>query len=313
MARVVRDGADDALHLGHVAVTDDAGDLVVAYGDPTVVIYPRSAVKPFQAAASLQLIGRRIPADEVAVMAASHVGSRRHQAAVLRVLDRAGLSPAALRCPPALPVDDATLRDRPEPTRLAHNCSGKHAGFLLATVAAGADPAQHLAERAVVQQTVRTWLRACCGGLRGPGVDGCGAPAWRMPLQALARGFARLSAADGALGAVAAAMRGHPDLVGGAGTVDTELMHAEPAVIAKRGAEGVLAMAVGTRTQPLGVAIKISDGAARAVGPVAAALIERLGLRGAAAVRSPAVFGGGAPHGAVEISGDLDAVLAALG
>lgn len=312
VVRVVRDGADDAVHSGHVAITDGSGAVIAAHGDPSVVIYPRSAVKPFQAAASLHLIAQRLPSAETAVMAASHVGGHPQQDAVRRLLARAQLTPGALRCPPALPVDAGMLGRHLEPTPLAHNCSGKHAGFLLASVAVGADPRQHLRPDAPVQQMVRTWLHDCCGTLLGPGVDGCGAPAWRVSLGALARGFAHLVSAAGPLATVAAAMRGHPDLVGGDGIVDTELMRAEPAIIAKRGAEGVLAMVISNRADPIGVAIKVSDGAARALGPIAVAVLDRLGLRGAASVATPVVLGGGEPRGAVEISADLDAALADL-
>lgn len=314
--QVVRDGAIDALHAGHVAVVDPAGRVRAAHGDPSVTCYPRSAVKPFQAAAALTLCDTlRPPSDEVAIMTASHVGARVHQAAVTRVLDRAGLTPGALRCPEALPVDPAMLRQHPPPTRLAHNCSGKHAGFLLADVAAGGDPARYLALDAPVQMAVRTWLGDVSGvDPAGPGVDGCGAPAWRLPLAALGRGFAVLAAADDVvLASVADAMRTHPGLVGGDGVVDTVLMRAERRLLAKRGAEGVLGIAVRSDAGPLGVAIKVSDGAVRAMGPVAVAVVERLGLHGATGLRRPPVLGGGTEHGGVEVTTTLVEALAALG
>lgn len=314
--QVVRDGAIDALHAGHVAVVDPMGRVLAAHGDPSVACYPRSALKPFQAAATLASCGTvRPPSDEIAIMTASHVGARVHQAAVTRVLDRAGVTPGALRCPAALPTDPAMLRQQPPPTRLAHNCSGKHAGFLLAEVAGGGDTTRYLAQDALVQMAVRAWLRDVCGAEpAGPGVDGCGAPAWRLPLSAVARGYAELAAAEGAvLAVVAEAMRTHPDLVGGDGVVDTVLMHAERRLVAKRGAEGVLGIAVRGDTGPLGVAIKVSDGAARAVGPVAVAVVERLGLRGAARLRRPPVLGGEAEHGGIEVTTALTATLTTLG
>ena len=314
--QVVRDGAIDALHAGHVVVVDPTGRVLAAHGDPSVVCYPRSAVKPFQAAAALTLCGvARPPSDEIAIMTASHVGARVQQAAVIRVLDRAGMTPGALRCPVALPVDPAQLRQHPAPTRLAHNCSGKHAGFLLATVARWDDPARYLAQDAPVQVAVRARLRDASGAdPAGPGVDGCGAPAWRLPLVALGRGFARLAAADDdVLAVVAEAMRTHPELIGGEGVVDTVLMRAEGRLVAKRGAEGVLGIALRGPAGPLGVAIKISDGGPRAVGPVAVAVVERLGLRGAPALRRPPVLGGEAEHGGIEVTSGLKDALATLG
>lgn len=287
--------------------------MVAGHGDPSVVIYPRSALKPFQAATVLRLLGEQLPTDEIAIMAASHTGTRTHQAVVVRVLDRAGLTPRALGCPPALPTDATALLERPEPTPLAHNCSGKHAGFLLATVAVGVEPEDYLHQDHPVQQAVWSQLRAAADAQpSGPGVDGCGAPAWRVPLVALARAFATVAVDDADLGVVAVAMRTHPSLIAGHDVVDTELMRAEPAIVAKRGAEGTLAFMAPSPSGPLGVAIKVSDGAMRAVGPVAVAILERLGLRGAPALRRPVVLGGTVAHGAVEVAPELERSLADL-
>lgn len=289
------------------------GRIVAVHGHPTVVTYPRSALKPFQAAAVLGMAGTRPAIDELAIMAASHVGTPAHQAAVVRLLDRAGLTAGALRCPPALPTDAAALRERPTATRLAHNCSGKHAGFLLAAVGAGASLDEYLHPEHPVQQAVRTRLRAVSAvDPQGPGVDGCGAPAWRLPLQALARAFMALAGGDAEVSAVATAMRTHPVLVGGPEIVDTELMQAEPTIVAKRGAEGTLACVVPPPVGPMGIAIKVSDGASRALGPVAVAILERLGLRGAPELRRPEVLGGGARHGALEVTDELERALADL-
>ena len=289
--------------------------MLASAGAPDAVIYPRSALKPFQAAASLDLTEHiTLPTDELAVIAASHTGTRTHQGVVRRLLGRADVAPAALRCPLALPIDRAALRERPAPSRLAHNCSGKHAGFLLATRHSGADVRTYLAKNAPVQRAVLRWVRAACGAVPlGPGVDGCGAPAWRLPLVALARGYARLASGDGLLGEVANAMRTHPQLLGGEGRVETMIMAASPDVTAKGGAEATLGMAVDATGGPLGVAIKVSDGAARALGPIAAAVLARLGIRLPVTLARPDVLGGGQPHGALEVSDALNRALAGLG
>ena len=293
-------------------MVDGDGGVVASAGEPDTLIYPRSALKPFQAAASLEAIDPPPPTDEVALMTASHTGSRTHQAVVLRLLARAGLTPGALRCPYALPVDATALRERPEPTRLAHNCSGKHAGFLLSTQQRGADIRGHLATAAPVQRAVHRRLRdTCAAPPSGPGVDGCGAPAWRLPMVALARGFARLGQGqrlardDHHLAQVAVAMRTHPELVGGPETVDTQVMRADARVLAKRGAEATLAIAVRRDADAIGVAIKVSDGGARALGPVAAAVLRPLGITVPVSLARPPVLGGGQPHGALEPAADL--------
>ena len=98
-------------------------------------------------------------------------------------------------------------------------------------------------------------------------IDGCGMPTFHAPLAALAGAFGRL--AGGGLGAsgarVAAAMRAHPALVAFPGAIDTELMAALP-VVAKIGAEGVIAIGC---EDGRGLAVKVADGALRALDPAA--------------------------------------------
>ena len=85
-------------------------------------------------------------------------------------------------------------------------------------------------------------------------------------------------------------MRAHPALVAFPGAIDTELMAALP-VVAKIGAEGVIAIGC---EDGRGVAVKVADGALRALDPAAVwAAGEVLGLpiSGAAlaALAQPAV------------------------
>ncbi|MFP4150123.1 MAG: asparaginase, partial [Nitriliruptoraceae bacterium] len=211
-----------------------AGDLVVATVDGTVVLHlgaadrtivPRSAVKPFQAAACLELLATHgpvtVPAADLAVAWASHRGEAAQLAAVRRLLERARVDPSALTCPPA--VAEAT--PGAAPSRLQHNCSGKHALFALAGRALGCstdallDPDGEL-QRAVLG-TVARWV----GPLEGLTVDGCGAPAVLVPLRRLAAGFAAL-AVDDELAAVRAAGLAHPELVGGSGRLESALLAA---------------------------------------------------------------------------------------
>lgn len=189
-------------------------------------------------------------------------------------------------------------------TRLAHQCSGKHALMLWAhTVLGGApdtylDPASPLSER--IRQVVRTWSAEEPGDL---GVDGCGAPVWTLSVVGLARMVGRFAASeDAAEQRVARAMRARPDLVGGAASHDTRLMLAVPGIVAKRGAEGVL---IAGTPEGLGVAVKVSDGAARAALPVAASVLRGLGLPVPEDLCVGAVLGGGRRQGAVEVVAEL--------
>jgi L-asparaginase II len=317
LAVATRDGVVESVHRGTVAVVDADGALLAGLGAAEDEVYVRSAAKPFQALATLaaaDAVGLDLPLPAIAIACASHVGSDDHQIEAAHLLALAGADEDALRCPPADPADRAAALGSPVPTRLAHNCSGKHAGFVLAEVAAGRDPAGYLDPDGALQRGIRDDLARTCGAVpAGPGVDGCGAPAWRLPLTALARGFARLAAGtEPALARIRTAMTARPDLVGGGGLPDTELMRADARIVAKRGAEAVFAVGARTEHGVVGVAVKIADGGNRAAGPVAAAVLAGLGLSVPEAVRAPAILGGGAPHGALEPAEALRALAASV-
>ena len=99
-----------------------------------------------------------------------------------------------------------------------------------------------------------------------------------LPLWACARLYGDLAA--GRLGPageqVARAMQAHPELVGGEGCGDTELMRGQGGATAKTGAEGLLVLGLKDGT---GLALKPLDGAERAVDPLAIAVLRQdLGL-----------------------------------
>ena len=90
----------------------------------------------------------------------------------------------------------------------------------------------------------------------------------------MAHAFARLESLPGG-DRIAAAMRAHPDLVGGPDGADYLLMRDAPGWLAKGGAEGLLCAA---GPDGLGVALKTEDGAAAPLGPALAAFLGPLGV-----------------------------------
>ena len=317
LVRLLRNGTVESTHNGHVVVCDRNGTVLAALGDPMRLTYVRSAVKPFQALATLDLLdaaGVDLDGTGLAIACASHDGMDDHQIEAARLLAEAGLDESALQCPRALPRDAPTAWLQRQPERLAHNCSGKHAAFLYATVMAGADPSRYLDVDSALQRRVRDRIAESCDAHpSGPGVDGCGAPAWLIPLASLATGFARLAAgATPQLTRVRNAMTAHPELIGGPNSVDTALMSTDGRVVAKRGAEAVFAAGAMRLGDSVGLAVKISDGGARADGPVAASVLASLGCVVPESIRRPPVMGGGAAQGALEVVAEVAAAAAHL-
>jgi L-asparaginase II len=194
-------------------------------------------------------------------------------AVVGEVLEACGLVEDALACGPELPLDPREARGA-RPRRIRHNCSGKHAFGLARCLAEGWPLDGYFRAGHPLQGAMRDCVAEACGvAPTEEATDGCGMRTFALPLAALAQAFGRL--AGGALGPsgdrCAAAMRAHPELVAYQGAIDTELMRALDGAVAKIGAEGVLALGL---PDGRGLALKVVDGAPRAVPPAAVALLR---------------------------------------
>jgi L-asparaginase II len=291
-----RGGQAESQHTVHAAVVTPGGDLLASCGDPELLTFPRSSSKPVQAL-PLALAVPDLPQDELAIACASHAGTPEHLAVVRRLLERSGSTVADLRCGTHPPFDaDAAaelIRQGQAPTPLHHNCSGKHAGMLLACQRLGLPKDSYTDPAHPLQVQIRQ-LHADLAGVHldavHAGTDGCSVPAFALPLQGTARMFARLAAASGphaeALGRIFGAITGHPFLIAGPGRLDTTLMPLVPGLAAKMGAEAFYGLSLrGSPHGPLGVAFKIFDGGERARPHMALALLEALGLPITAALR----------------------------
>jgi L-asparaginase II len=308
-AVVTRSGVNESVHWAAVVGLASDGSVAFALGNPEARMYPRSAMKPLQAAAMVGL-GLSLPPDLLALACASHDGAPMHLEGVRRLLHSFGLDEAALANVASMPLDpDAAadvLRAGGGPSRLQMNCSGKHAAMLATCLVNGwpAD-ASYLAEEHPLQRAITAALPSWTGApVTHIGVDGCGAPAHAMTLLELARAY-RAIAADGAGSAVPAAMREHPEMVGGTRRDVTVLMRSIPGLLAKDGAEGVYAAAL---PDGRAVAIKVADGSPRARVPLMVAALALLGVDVSAVPRSTwqvPVLGHGHPVGDLDPIGIL--------
>lgn len=300
------DAVVESIHLGHAVVTGSDGEVLASVGEPERAVYVRSAAKPFQARACLDVIADDdlLTPAELAVGWASHRGEPGHLDAVRALLARSATEPEALTTPPAVPQADPAA----SPSRLAHNCSGKHALFALAGQRLGV-PREHLLDRdGPLQHRILDRLAAELGPLAAVAVDGCGAPAVAAPLTGLARGFGRVATAA-EYRPIREAGLAHPDLVGGEGRLESALLGA--GVVAKVGAEGVYGIGwTAADGSPRGFAVKATDGATRGVAAFALALLETLGVVPAGIWTPETPLGGGGPVGEVRPTGALE-VLAA--
>jgi len=203
------------------------------------------------------------------------------------MLARAGRDAACLECGAHWPSSGSAARalaaGGEAPSALHNNCSGKHAGFICAAVAAGRETAGYVAPDHPTMRGVTEAVAAVTGadlGAQSPATDGCSIPAYRIPLRALATGFARFGTGTGlpdefaaASASLRAAVAAYPAMVAGKGLFDTVVTEAlGESGFVKVGAEGVYCGAL--PSLGLGFALKCDDGAARAAEAAAACLLR---------------------------------------
>ena len=244
-----------------VAVKD--GEVVVAAGDPGLVCLFRSSAKPIQA---LLLARSRtdIEGAELAIACASHRAEPAQIAAVRSLLAIAPATEDDLEC---------GEQEGRAPGAIQHNCSGKHAGFLAVCHARGWEAAGYRFADHPLQQELHDEVARAAGLARDnipTAIDGCGVVTFALSLERMARSFAGLAALDGAE-RILDAMRAHPELVGGDGSLDTDLMRTCPGWVAKSGAEGLLCALAPDGT---GYAVKSEDGRQRPLRPALARFVD---------------------------------------
>jgi L-asparaginase II len=256
----------ESVHRVHAVAVQD-GKVVASAGDPDLLASLRSSAKPIQA---LLLARAREDLDEndLAIASASHFGTEMHVDAVRTLLQKTGGAERELDC---------GLQDGRPPEPIYHNCSGKHAAMIAVCREHGWPVEGYRYPDHPLQQALHAELAAAAELEPNDvptGPDGCGVVCFGLPLKRAARAFSRFEQLDGGA-RIAAAMRARPELVGGNGGTDTELMRTLPGWIAKGGAEGLMCAA---SADGLGIALKTKDGNSRALRPALAEFGAALGL-----------------------------------
>jgi L-asparaginase II len=271
--RCIRGELIESVHVGHTVITNSQGTIIAQLGNPQYLTYARSTVKPLQAVAIIEagaVDQYDLSPAEIAVICASHNGEQPHVDHVLSILDKIGMTSADLHC---------TIHD---------NCSGKHAGMLVLSKMLGIDASRYYELKHPVQLLIAKTIASICNvdSLQlKTAVDGCGVPVFGMPIHQLALGFARLGTPPpgfhddrkNACHTIINALRHSPFLLAGTDRFDTDLIHVTNGkIIGKMGAEGVYTFTV--PGQDIGAAIKIVDGAERALYPAVVEILHQLKL-----------------------------------
>lgn len=295
---IERSGLPEITVSGIISVVTGSGSnkQVIAQGDVNCQLWSRSLLKPWQLLSFLPVLKEQYPKlapQHFAIMTASHRGEPEHLC-VLRDLLKAGrLTEDALKCPETLPLDsNLHHKFRQEglpPSALFHNCSGKHLGYILSLLAKQAPIDNYLDVQGAHFEPLREVLAVLLSRSHlsfGVTTDGCRLPNYSLtPLEmaTLYEGIARQSAHVANRNVsdyvremlslypdIAGYMSSYPRLIGGTDSIDSKIMlgkmfdfPSDTRVIAKWGADGLLAIGVGPcQSQPdgLGILVKLASG-----------------------------------------------------
>ena len=275
LAELTRNGLVESIHTGHLIMLNSDGSVHKIKGSVDMPIFPRSTVKCMQASAIVGS-GLKLEPRFLALAQSSHSGSQIHQDGVLEILADAGLQESDLQCAFDKPLGEAeraTWGEKPA-TRLAMNCSGKHAGMLSTCVVNGWDIKSYLNPEHPLQIAILNEIQALANTkVANKTFDGCGAPLFAMTVRELATAIRAITISEDPVHIeVMSAARAFPEMVAGVNRLTTRTMRSVPGLFMKEGAEAVEVVSLSDgRT----LVFKISDGSWRALGAIMhAALLE---------------------------------------
>ena len=278
LAEITRSGVVESVHTGHLVILNSDGSVHLSKGDPTQLTYPRSTIKSIQTSAMIRS-GLKLEPRLLALVSASHSGAEMHQKGALEILASVSLGERDLQNAKDKPLGETERRawGSQEPTRLAMNCSGKHAGMLATCVAAGWPTANYLDPAHPLQVAIKKELENLAGEeVALTSADGCGAPLFLISLHGLARAMRAITiSTDPVHQSVVRACRDFPEMVAGENRLTTRLMREVPGLFMKEGAEGV---EVATLADGRTIVFKVSDGSIRPFETLMVAALAEFGI-----------------------------------
>jgi len=278
LAEYVRDGVVESEHRGFLAALNADGSIFKSLGDVETKIFPRSTVKCAQASAMVRN-GLDLEPRLLALAQSSHSGAQMHLDGAREILASVGLAESALQCALDRPLGDAERRAWGEnpPTQIAMNCSGKHAAMLATCVKNGWPIETYLEQSHPLQLAIKEELENLAGEkITLTSTDGCGAPLFLLSLVGLARAVREITiSSDPVHQSVMNAARAYPEMVGGVGRHNTEMMQQVPGLFMKDGAEAVNVCSL---TDGRTFVFKVSDGSLRAFRTIVHACLKDFGI-----------------------------------
>ncbi len=290
LVNVTRGKEIESSHSGAAVFIDSSGKVLREWGDSSMLIYPRSSLKPIQ---SLNLyknkIDEKLKLEEsyLAFSTASHHGEDIHVNKAEGWLKQLGLKEEDLACgedwPKSLSDKFKAEKKYKHKRKVFHNCSGKHCAHLAVAKARDLPIKNYQKENHLIQsELVEIIEELAQEKIHSMGIDGCTLPNPFMSLKSFALISARfadfkyLREHGSTAQKIFNACIKFPELTGGEKSINCLLTKAAGNIFFKNGAEGVYVALIPHLKSA--IALKISDGTQRASEIAMAGIVDELNL-----------------------------------
>jgi len=289
---VTRGKIIESTHESKCIIKDYNSKTIFSTNNDYDLIYPRSAIKIFQAVPFIRSEAHKkykLSQKQIAISCASHCGEPIH----LRVLEdwikKIKKNKQILKCGIHNPLNkkesDKLLLSGIKPSQLHNNCAGKHLGMISACLTYKLNLKNYVDINHSYQKLIRESLEyftECKISKTQYGVDGCSAPQYAFPLKNISisminllKNYKEKKYYTNEIKILLDSIAKYPNLTGSNNTYPTQLMTATRGkVFSKGGAEGVLLFA--HKEKKIAGVIKIKDGNERALPSVANEIFKKL-------------------------------------
>ena len=289
---VIRGKHSESHHEAKCIIKDLQKNIIFSTKHNNDLIFPRSAIKIFQAipfASSGAINKFHLNSKQIALACSSHSGELFHIKELIKWVKKLGISIHKLQCgihnPLNLNSSNRLLLSGTKPNQLYNNCSGKHLGMLSGSIANDYNISDYLQFDHPYQLKIRKTLELYCQKeipKKNFAIDGCSAPQYAFSLNDLSEALINLVKSYQTLfkntSEVQLLMNSvfdNPNMIGGSLKFDSYLIKTcKKKLFCKYGAEGVFLFMHLTK-KIVGV-IKIKDGNERALPSVVCTLLKKL-------------------------------------
>jgi L-asparaginase II len=291
---VTRNKIIESIHESKCIVKDYNYKTIFSTNNGEDLVYPRSAIKIFQAIPFINSKAYKkfkLSERQIAISCASHYGEPEHLKVLNNWLVKIKIDKKILQCgihnPLNIESSNKLLLKGSKPNQLHNNCAGKHLGMLSGCLMNNMSLKDYVNFKHPYQKLIRKSLELfteCEIKKIQVGVDGCSAPQYAFPLNNLSISMVNLIKHfnenhnySKVIRMLLNAIAKYPHLTGSKIKYDTQLMRVTKGkMFSKWGAEGVLLFA--HKEKKIGGVIKVKDGNERALPSVANEIFKKLSL-----------------------------------